>query len=107
MKYCGHVTELRLTNFKAFGETQRIPIKPLTLIFGANSSGKSSIIHSLLLARHALDRGELDVFKTDIGGDSADLGGIRQYTHTRDGPLDAIRSSPTMSLLWLLRGQGG
>lgn len=70
-------------NFKAFGETQKIPIRPLTLIFGQNSAGKSSVIHGLLLARHALDTGELDVFHTNIGGRSVDLGGFRQYVHRR------------------------
>lgn len=70
-------------NFKAFGDTQKVPLRPLTLIFGQNSAGKSSIIHSLLLARHALDTGELDVFHTNIGGRSVDLGGFRQYVHRR------------------------
>ena len=78
------LTALRLGNFKAFAETQQIPIRPLTLIFGANSSGKSSLIHGLLLARHALETGELDVHRTAIGGDSVDLGGFRQYVHRRD-----------------------
>jgi predicted ATPase len=78
------LTGLRLGNFKAFGETQRIPIRPLTLIFGANSSGKSSLIHGLLLARHGADTGELDVHRTAIGGDSVDLGGFRQYVHRRN-----------------------
>jgi AAA15 family ATPase/GTPase len=53
------LTALRLGNFKAFAATQRLPIRPLTLIFGANSSGKSSLIHGLLLARHAMETGEL------------------------------------------------
>jgi predicted ATPase len=35
------VTGLRLGNFKPFAVTQRLPIRPLTLIFGPNSSGKS------------------------------------------------------------------
>ena len=76
-----------LGNFKAFAETQKIPIRPLTLIFGANSSGKSSVIHGLLLMREALEKGEtqeagrLDVFKTRLGGDAVDLGGFRQYVH--------------------------
>ena len=70
-------------NFKAFGDAQKIPLRPLTLIFGQNSAGKSSIIHGLLLARHALDTGELDVFHTNIGGRSVDLGGFRQYIHRR------------------------
>ena len=59
-------------------------MQPLTLIFGANSSGKSSIIHGLLLARHILDTGEMDASRTDIGGDSVDLGGFRQYVHRRE-----------------------
>ena len=49
------LTAINLSNFKAFAKSQRIPIRPLTLIYGANSSGKSSIIHSLLLAKHAAE----------------------------------------------------
>lgn len=73
-----------LGNFKAFAETQAIPVKPLTLIFGGNSSGKSSIIHGLLLAQEAVRDGRLDLTKTKIGGDSVDLGGFRQYVHRRE-----------------------
>src|SRR5437762_3988340 len=78
------LTAIQVGNFKAFAETQRVPIRPLTLIFGANSSGKSSLVHSLLLARHAADTGELDTYRTEIGGESVDLGGFRQYVHRRD-----------------------
>lgn len=78
------ITAVNLGNFKAFAETQRVPIRPLTLIYGANSAGKSSIIHSLILARHALETGDLNVHHTNIGGDSVDLGGFRQYVHRRD-----------------------
>ena len=77
------LTGLRLGNFKPFATTQRLPIRPLTLIFGANSSGKSSLIHGLILARHALESGELDVHRTTIGGEAVDLGGFRQYVHRR------------------------
>lgn len=72
-----------LGNFKAFADAQAIPVKPLTLIFGGNSSGKSSIIHGLLLAREAVRDGMLDLTKTKIGGDAVDLGGFRQYVHRR------------------------
>lgn len=78
------LTNIRIGNFKAFAETQRIPIRPLTLIYGANSSGKSSMLHALLFARHAMDTGELDIFQTNIGGEAVDLGGFRQYIHRRD-----------------------
>lgn len=78
------LTAIRIGNFKAFAEEQRIPIRPLTLLYGANSSGKSSVLHSLVLARHALETGKLDVHRTQIGGESVDLGGFRQYVHRRD-----------------------
>jgi hypothetical protein len=74
---------LRLGNFKAFANAQRLPLRPLTLIFGPNSSGKSSLIHGLLLACHAAETGELDIHRTAIGGESVDLGGFRQYVHRR------------------------
>ena len=47
-----HLTKLTLKNFKAFKETQEIPLKPITLIFGPNSAGKSSIFHALAYLRH-------------------------------------------------------
>ena len=74
----------QLGNFKAFSGTQRLPIKPLTLIFGANSSGKSSLIHGLLLARHAFETGDLNASRTTTGGDSVDLGGFGCYVHRRN-----------------------
>ena len=78
------LTALRLGNFKAFADTQYIPLKPITLIFGANSAGKSSLIHSLALVHEACRSGNLDVFRTDIGGTSIDLGGFRQYVFRRE-----------------------
>jgi hypothetical protein len=75
---------LRIGNFKAFGEVQQIPVRPLTFIYGANSSGKSSIIHSLLLANNALEDGNVDAHKTRIGGDAVDLGGFPTYIHGHD-----------------------
>lgn len=78
------LTALHLGNFKAFAETQRIPLRPITLIYGANSAGKSSIIQSLVLARHALETGDLDVYRTSVGGEAVDLGGFRQYIHRRE-----------------------
>jgi hypothetical protein len=77
------IKSLRIANFKAFSEAQNIPVKPITLIFGANSAGKSSIIHGLALAHEAIRTGELDIFRTEVGGSSIDLGGFRQYIHRR------------------------
>ncbi len=78
------ITEFKISNFKAFGKEQTVPLKPITLVFGPNSAGKSSILHSLLFAHEAIRTGNLDIRQTQIGGDSVDLGGFEQLTHRRD-----------------------
>lgn len=78
------LTAFHLGNFKAFANTQSIPMRPLTLIFGPNSGGKSSIIHGLVLAHEANRAGNMDVTRTEVGGDSVDLGGFRQFVHRQD-----------------------
>jgi AAA ATPase domain len=83
------IDSLTIGNFKAFGTPQTVPIKPITLIFGANSAGKSSILHSLLFAHEAARTGDLDVRHTQLGGESVDLGGFSQLTYRRD-PANAV-----------------
>jgi hypothetical protein len=105
------ISKISISNFKAFADEQQIPIRPITLIYGANSSGKSSIIHSLILARQAMEKmekGDLDIHRTDIGGESVDLGGFRQYIHHRDAgrrlewgaELDTAKFKGRMAELW-------
>lgn len=48
------ITSFGLRNFKAFRYLEDIELKPLTLLVGANSSGKSSIFQSLLLLKQSL-----------------------------------------------------
>lgn len=40
--------ELSVKNFKCFKKEQTLKIKPLTILTGANSSGKSSVLHAIL-----------------------------------------------------------
>ena len=79
------ISGLKIGNFKAFGKEQEIPLRPITLIFGPNSAGKSSIIQSLLLARHIQDTGNVDAHQTTLGGAAVDLGGFAKYVHQRQG----------------------
>ena len=74
----------RIANFKAFASVQRVPVRPITLIYGANSAGKSSVLHALALAHHAIETGDLDTQRTHIGGEAIDLGGLRRYVHRRE-----------------------
>lgn len=45
-----------INNFKGFSQPQRIRLAPVTLIYGPNSSGKSSIIQALMLLRQSITR---------------------------------------------------
>jgi hypothetical protein len=47
-----------LTNFKAFGERTRIEFAPITLFFGENCAGKSSILQVLNLLKQTLELGD-------------------------------------------------
>ncbi len=80
--------EYRLTNFKAFGETVTIPIRPLTLIFGANSSGKSSIFQSMLLLKQTLEEAKNPNTALLPKGSLVDLGTYRDFVHRHDTERD-------------------
>ena len=49
---------LELENFKAFGKRVHIPFAPITLIFGENSAGKSTILQALNLLKQTRESRE-------------------------------------------------
>lgn len=49
------LTEMQVKNFKAWRDTGRIRLAPLTVIFGGNSSGKSSLGHLLLSLKQTVN----------------------------------------------------
>lgn len=78
------IKSLALTNFKGFAEEVCIELRPVTLLFGANSAGKSSVLQALQLVREILERGDPNIDRTRQGGDTIDLGGFRNFVHKRD-----------------------
>jgi energy-coupling factor transporter ATP-binding protein EcfA2 len=61
-------SRMRLTNFKAWSDTGNITLRPLTMLLGTNSSGKSSIIQSLLLLKQTVRSPDRTVH-LNLGGD--------------------------------------
>lgn len=49
------LTNLTLENFKAFQKLDDLKIKPITILCGTNSCGKSSILQSILLLKQTLE----------------------------------------------------
>ena len=77
-------------NFKAFGEKmQTFARKPITLVYGANSIGKSALLHRELYMQYMLDKENTDVNQTDMFGDEIDFGGFDRFVHGRD-PKNSI-----------------
>ena len=75
---------LILENFKAFGQRQEIPLAPITLIFGANGAGKTSILQSLLLLKQTLAQAETSDAVLVPRGSWVDLGNFREFVFEHD-----------------------
>jgi hypothetical protein len=78
------ITAIEIENFKAIGKRVRVELKPLTLLFGPNSAGKSTIIQALHCAREIFERHNLDPDRTVSGGEAFDLGGFANIVHGHD-----------------------
>jgi predicted ATPase len=76
---------IELENFKAFGQRTRISLAPITLIFGENSSGKSSILQSLALLKQTFNNRYLnEVLLPSIENGYVNLGGFRELISNHD-----------------------
>lgn len=51
----GGITEITVGGFKSIGTKQSIDVRPLTILAGANSSGKTSFLQPLLLLKQTLE----------------------------------------------------
>jgi predicted ATPase len=65
------LTHLKLENFKIWRSTGSIRLAPITLLLGTNSSGKSSLIQSLLLIRQTV-KGDDPNLDLNLGNPDAD-----------------------------------
>ncbi len=76
------LSRLEIENFKSIGAKQVIDIKPITLLFGPNSVGKSTIIQAIYYLYQVLD-GNSDLSdKSKLG--NIDLGGFPSIVHKQD-----------------------
>lgn len=71
------LTSLTLGGFKGINTTATIPLAPITLLFGANSTGKSSILHGMLYLYEILVNQNIDAEYSELTGQKVWLGGFR------------------------------
>ena len=76
-------TRIEIENFKGIGTHQALDLRPITLLFGPNSAGKSTILQALHYLREILERGNIDPDRTIAGG-LIDLGGFATLVHNHE-----------------------
>ena len=85
------ITELSVQNFKSWKDTGKLQIAPLTGFFGANSSGKTSILQTLLMLKQTVERPPNWNEVIDFGDDDSrvNLGSFDDiiHGHKPDHPL--------------------
>ena len=77
------LNRVEIENFKGIGKRQAIDLKPITLLFGPNSAGKSTILQALHYMREILERQNPDPDRTIAGG-LIDLGGFKSLVHNHE-----------------------
>jgi AAA ATPase domain len=79
------VLSIGISNFKAFAHQADLPLRPITLIYGENSSGKSSLTQGLLLLKQSIGDAPGDQPPTLVTkGPLVNLGSFRELVHRHD-----------------------
>jgi len=93
------LTSLRINNFKAWRDTGPVRLAPLTVIFGTNSSGKSSLGHLLLALKQTVQLSDRKR-ALHLGDENSliDLGTFADCIHGH-----VLENALTFGLRWRLR----
>lgn len=88
--------KLRVKNFKAWRDSGDLRLAPLTVLFGVNSAGKSSLGHLLLCLKQTAESVDRKIV-LELGNPSArvDLGTFEECLHGRN-----CNSTLSFSLAW-------
>jgi len=74
---------LRLKNFKGFADTGKLEIKPITVLIGPNSSGKSSLIQPLLMLKQTVDSRDV-TSPLVVNGSYVKLSTFESFVHNHE-----------------------
>lgn len=79
------IKKFGFSNFKPYGnDIQSFSKKPITLVYGPNSIGKSSFIHINAYNNFIHRTKNFDLKNTNMFGDEINLGGFDKFIHKRD-----------------------
>ena len=100
------LTRIDLRHFKCF-ETLKLPLCPLTLLSGANASGKSSVMHALVLLHQTMREHEWS-FRLMLNGATLRLGAVADVVDQVHGRRDceiALVDNDTAWFRWEFAGE--
>lgn len=78
------IKSITIQNFKGIRRRAVIPLAPVTMLFGANSSGKSSILHALIYLFEVIVNRNADPEYSVITGEHLYLGGFKELVFGKD-----------------------
>ena len=84
MEQSARITSITIENFKGISKPVTVPLRPITLLFGKNSAGKSTILQAMLYALEVIRTGNADIDKVQLCGDAISLGGFRNLVHKHE-----------------------
>src|ERR1700684_53485 len=90
--WCAMFKSMRLKNFKAYKDSGEVPLAPLTVIVGANNSGKSTLFQALLALKQTEQDADQGLSFMRKGppvlvtkGPMVDLNGFHDIIHNNNG----------------------
>lgn len=78
------IKSITIQNFKGIRRKAVVPLAPVTMLFGANSSGKSSILHALIYLFEIVVNRNPDPEYSIITGEHLYLGGFKELVFGKD-----------------------
>ncbi|MEE2026106.1 AAA family ATPase [Alkalimonas mucilaginosa] len=78
------IKSITIQNFKGIRRKAVIPLAPVTMLFGANSSGKSSILHALVYLYELSVIKNVDPEYSSVTGEHVYLGGFAELINCKD-----------------------
>ena len=94
----GRIKSITIENFKGIGDEVKIPIRPITLLFGKNSSGKSTVLQALryhYFIRHTELESKIGYKSSSqidmVGGHNIDLANFSSLVHRQEHKDRKIR----------------
>ncbi|QEP41870.1 DUF3696 domain-containing protein [Ectothiorhodospiraceae bacterium BW-2] len=78
------IKSITIENFKGIREPVKFELAPITLLYGPNSAGKSTLLQALAYLNDVVNHQECNNRYTRVGGTSMDLGGFANLVHGHD-----------------------